>query len=87
MAGMTRAVKSAIRVLEILEYFDRRHSEATVTDIARELKYPQSSTSILLQNLTGLGYLQRGSTGKTYVPTTRVTLLGSWLAPMESPSG
>lgn len=84
---MTRAVKSAIRVLEILEFFDRRHGEATVTDIVRELKYPQSSTSILLQNLTELGYLQRGSTGKTYVPTARVTFLGSWIAPMETPTG
>lgn len=84
---MTRAVKSAIRVLEVLEYFDRRQREATVTDIARELKYPQSSTSVLLRNLTDLGYLQRGSGGNTYVPTTRVTLLGSWIAPMETPSG
>ena len=84
---MTRAVKSAIRVLEILEFFDRRHSEATVSDIARELRYPQSSTSILLQNLTELGYLQRGSTGKAYVPTIRVTVLGSWIAPMEKPGG
>ena len=84
---MTRAVKSAIRVLEVLEFFDRRRGEATVTDIARELRYPQSSTSILLQNLTELGYLQRGSTGKAYVPTIRVTDLGSWIAPMEKPGG
>ena len=84
---MTRAVKSAIRVLEVLEFFDRRQGEATVTDIARELRYPQSSTSILLQNLAKLGYLQRGSTGKAYVPTIRVTLLGSWIAPIETPSG
>ena len=86
MAVMTRQVKSAIRVLEILEFFDRRRHEATVMEVSQDLGYPQSSTSILLHNLTTLGYLQRGMDGKTFVPTLRVTILGSWIAPTEVPS-
>lgn len=87
MASLNRPVKSAVRVLEIFEYFDRRRCEATVTEVAEELRYPQSSTSILLQNLAELGYLQRGTDSKTYVPTIRVAVLGSWIAPMEIPTG
>lgn len=36
---MTRAVKSAIRVLEIPGFFDRRHGAAIATDFAREPRY------------------------------------------------
>lgn len=85
--AVTREVKSAIRVLEILEFFDRRRREATVMDVATELGYPQSSTSILLQNLAQRGYLQRRSGNRTYLPSMRVKLLGSWIAPTETPSG
>ncbi|MGD9941595.1 MAG: IclR family transcriptional regulator [Burkholderiaceae bacterium] len=80
---MNHSVKSAIRVLEILEYFDRHRHEATVTQIARELRYPQSSTSVLLQSLIETGYLQRGTLSKTFFPTLRVAVLGSWMAPGE----
>lgn len=87
MAHADRSVKSAVRVLEILEFFDRRRREATVKEIAQELDYPQSSTSVLLQTLTSLGYLHRGSSGRTFQPTLRVSVLGSWMAPTEAPSG
>lgn len=83
---MSRVVKSAVRVLEVFEYFDRRQAEATVNEICSELRYPQSSTSILLQNLVELGYLQRGVDGRTFLPTTRVTVLGSWIAPVQTPT-
>ena len=87
MAGVKDGVKSAVRVLEILEYFDRRRREATVKEIADELHFPQSSTSVLLQTLTSLGYLHRGANGRTFQPTLRVSVLGSWMAPTEAPSG
>lgn len=83
---MARSVKSAVRVLEVLEFFDRRQGEASVTEICKELRYPQSSTSILLNNLVDLGYLDRGLDGKAFIPTTRVTMLGSWIAPIQKPS-
>lgn len=80
-------VKSAIRVLEVFEFFDRVQREASVTEIARELGYPQSSTSVLLRNLADLGYLCHGADQRSYFPTPRVALLGSWIEPMVAPGG
>src|SRR5207253_1159749 len=76
-----RTIKSAHRVLEILEYFDREHRTATVMDLSRSLAYPQSSTSELLRCLTALGYLHYNRYRRTYSPTARVALLGSWVDP------
>lgn len=84
---MPRAVKSAVRVLEVLEFFDRLQRPATVVEIARGLGYPVSSTSILLGNLLELGYLQRAPDLRRYLPTARVTLLGAWIEPLFTPSG
>ena len=42
----------------MLEYFSHRHEPATVADIALQLSYPQSSTSVLLRTLVTLGYLE-----------------------------
>lgn len=76
-----RTIKSAKRVLEILEYFDQHHQNATVMDLSRSLNYPQSSTSELLRCLTRLGYLHHNRYRRTYCPTARVALLGSWVEP------
>lgn len=76
-----RTIKSAHRVLEILEYFDRKHKTATVMDLSRALSYPQSSTSELLRCLTRLGYLHYDRYERTYSPTARVALLGAWVEP------
>lgn len=76
-----RTIKSARRVLEILEYFDRGHRTATVMDMSRSLDYPQSSTSELLRCLAKLGYLHYNRARRTYSPTARVALLGSWVEP------
>lgn len=74
-------VKSARRVVEVFEYFDRDRRAATVTDISRALSYPQSSTSELLRSLTELGYLYHNRIRRTYSPTARVALLGAWVEP------
>lgn len=84
---MSRTVKSAVRVLEVLELFDRLQREATVTEIAHELGYPLSSTSMLLSNLLDRGYLRHGADKRSYFPTPRVTLLGSWVEPLLQPNG
>jgi DNA-binding IclR family transcriptional regulator len=84
---MARAVKSAIRVLEVLELFDRLQREASVSEIARELGYPVSSTSVLLGNLMEQGYLRHGPDKRSYFPTPRVSLLGAWIEPMLAPGG
>jgi len=73
-------VKSASRVLQILEFFDEVQRDARVGDIAARLGYPQSSTSVLLKSLVQLGYMDYDTKTHTYVPSQRVALLGSWLA-------
>ena len=72
-------VKSARRVLEILELFSQGLRKATVMTVANALTYPQSSTSVLLSSLATLGFLRFDPTDRTYSPTLRVMLLGSWL--------
>ena len=83
---MNANVKSAVRVLKVLEYFDGVRRPAGVTEVARELKFPASSTSGLLQSLVDLGYLVQDAR-RMYRPTPRVTLLGSWIDPQVAPDG
>jgi DNA-binding IclR family transcriptional regulator len=79
-------VKSAIRVLEVLEHFDAIQREASVTELARALGYPVSSTSVLLQSLAERGYLEQDAR-RLYRPTPRVALLGAWIDPQLTPDG
>jgi Transcriptional regulator len=72
-------VKSARRVIEVLEFLTSEAQEATVMDVARALGYPQSSTSMLLSSLEQLGYLQLSADKRSYSPTLRVMLLGARL--------
>src|SRR5258708_37546742 len=73
------AIKSAERALAILEYFREQRRAATVGEIATSLGLPQSSTSMLLKCLTSLGYLDYGAETRTFRPTYRVAVLGSWI--------
>lgn len=74
-------VKSAQRVLQVLEFFDEIRREATVMEIARALGMPQSSTTELMRTLVDMGYVSYLPEGRRYVPTHRVALLGSWIQP------
>lgn len=76
-----KMIKSAERVLTVLEYFTVERSEATVTDIVRAYGLPQSSTSELLRCLASLGYLAYDPRRRTFRPTARVALLGAWVLP------
>ncbi|RFB06265.1 IclR family transcriptional regulator [Parvularcula marina] len=76
-----KKIKSAQRVLEVLEYFNRDRRECTVMDIARTYGYPQSSTSELLSCLVALGYLRRDIWARTYKPAARVAMIGAWIQP------
>jgi DNA-binding IclR family transcriptional regulator len=78
MDASTHTVKSAQRVLEVIEYFTQDRPAASVTDISRALNYPQSSTSVLLRCLRQLGYLYYDRFNRTYRLTTRAALLGCW---------
>jgi DNA-binding IclR family transcriptional regulator len=72
-------VKSARRVLQVLEYFDEIRSDASVMEIARAMNMPQSSTTELLVCLSEMGYLSHDPYRRKYMPTHRVALLGSWI--------
>lgn len=76
-----KAIKSAQRVFEVLEFFDAEHPEASVSDISRRYGYPQSSASELVSYMVHLGYLRRGSRVRTFRPTMRVAMLGAWVQP------
>ncbi len=69
--------KIARRVIEVLEYFDDDHREATVMDIVRRYDRPQSSTSELLSSLVDLGLLCKDPYSRSYSPTPRAALLGA----------
>lgn len=74
-------VKSVARTLEILELFDEIRQPVNVVTVSEALNYPQSSTSALLRSLVTMGYLQFDARARTYFPTDRVPLLGSWVCP------
>ncbi|PZR70422.1 MAG: hypothetical protein DI537_48805, partial [Stutzerimonas stutzeri] len=71
-------VKSAGRVLQILEFFDDIRRPATSSEIAKAFGFPQSSTSQLLRSMLSEGYLQFDRDTRRYCPSMRVSLLGSW---------
>ena len=73
-------VKSAVRVLEVLDLFRQRRQPASLKEIADRLHYPPSSATVLLKNLTDLGYLSFDRTARTYFPTLRVAALGDWIS-------
>ncbi|MDE8653469.1 helix-turn-helix domain-containing protein [Novosphingobium album (ex Liu et al. 2023)] len=73
----TNKAKIARRVIEVLEYFDEAHREATVMDIVRRYNRPQSSTSELLSSLVELGLLHKDSHSRAYSLTPRAALLGT----------
>src|SRR5437879_3688440 len=74
-----RTVKSSDRTLALLELFSREQRAFTVSSVMKALKMPQSSASMLLQNLTRLGYLEYDRHHRTFCPSIRVALLGSWI--------
>lgn len=73
--------KIANRVIEVLDFFDDNHTEATVMDIVRRYNRPQSSTSELLSSLVNLGLLYKDPVSRSYSPTPRAALLGSTTQP------
>lgn len=72
-------VKSATRVLEVLEYFTLGQQPRSMSELANDLGYPQSSTTVLLKTLVNLGYLNFDRKSRVYFPTPKVTTLGDWI--------
>lgn len=74
------SVKSALRVLEILEGFAEAGHSLRLKDVATRLGYPISSTAALLKSLSEYGYLSFDRTSRHYFPSSRISELGSRLA-------
>jgi DNA-binding IclR family transcriptional regulator len=73
---MNDFVKSAARVLDILELLSVLDEPAGVSEVARSLGIPKSSAAALLETLLGRGYLAREGTGYRLAPPLRQ---GSWV--------
>lgn len=78
-AARSYSVKSAQRVLELLEFFAEWRAGATVNEICQSLGYPQSSTSILLRSLTDAGYFDHDARTGLYAPNVRLALATAWI--------
>ncbi|MEY4751789.1 MAG: hypothetical protein RIQ60_4003 [Pseudomonadota bacterium] len=76
---MTAPVKSAQRVLELLEFFADERRPAGVGVIAQTLGWPQSSTSVLLKGLAETGYFDLDARTGHYLPNVRIALATAWL--------
>ncbi|MHB1122183.1 MAG: IclR family transcriptional regulator [Ramlibacter sp.] len=72
-------VKSAARAIQVLEFFDAAKRASAVADVADHYGWPHSSTSALMRTLVSLGYLHYDASGRSYMPSMRVALLGDWL--------
>lgn len=82
MAAAPATVKSAVRVLALLEYFCSERAPRSLKAIVGALGYPQSSTTALLKSLVTEGYLNYDRVQRLYFPTLRVVALGDWIEPM-----
>lgn len=76
---MVTPVKSAVRVLEVLEYFQHQRRPCALKEICEALRYPQSSGTVLMKNLVTLGYLSYDRATRLYFPTLKVAALGDWV--------
>src|SRR5450830_1914306 len=79
MNNPTPQVKSAQRVLELLEFFAEERRPCSVGEISRSLGYPQSSTSVLLKSLALAGYLDHDTRSGLYIPNVRIALITAWI--------
>ncbi|MBY4596896.1 IclR family transcriptional regulator [Ottowia caeni] len=73
------AVKSARRAMELLEFFAEVRRPSTIKEISQSLGYPQSSTSVLLRDLTEAGWYDHDERTGMYTPSVRVLLTAEWI--------
>ncbi len=72
-------VKSAVRVLDLLEYAQRIQRPFKAVELRSALNWPASSTQMILETVVESGYLIFNSETKQYFPSPRVVTLGEWL--------
>lgn len=80
-----RSVKSAQRVLELIELLEQLGRPVSLAEIVRASGYPQSSTWMLVQTLMRMGYLCHNPDDGTYMPSLRLNMLGGWVHDLALP--
>ena len=70
-------VKSALRTVELLEYFAGHRGLHSLAELQQCLGYPKSSLYMLLRTLTDLGWIETDSTGTLYGIGLRALLVGT----------
>ncbi|MEU2081966.1 IclR family transcriptional regulator [Streptomyces albus] len=70
-------VKSAVRTVELLEFFAHRPGMHTLAGVQEAVGYPKSSLYMLLRTLTDLGWVETDATGTRYGIGVRALLVGS----------
>ncbi len=79
-ARTSDAVKSAVRVLEIFEFFYRVRKPARAVEITSYLGIPKSSANGLLKTLVERGYLTLDPKTREYFLSFRLVGFGNWLS-------
>lgn len=72
-------VKSARRVMAVLELFERERRPLTAKEVRAALTLAPSSGAAILKSLVALGYLDYARESRTYFPTMRIASLGAWV--------
>ncbi len=76
--GTEDVIKSAFRTLTLFEFFADIQRDASISEMMKALKIPQSSLSVLVRFCTDMGYLAYNPDSRTYYPTLRLHYLSSW---------
>ncbi|CAL9383122.1 IclR family transcriptional regulator [Streptomyces sp. enrichment culture] len=70
-------VKSAVRTVELLEYFAKSPGMHTLAAVQEAVGYPKSSLYMLLRTLVELGWVETDATGTRYGIGVRALLVGT----------
>jgi IclR family acetate operon transcriptional repressor len=70
-------VKSAVRTVELLEFFANRPGMHSLAEVQEAVGYPKSSLYMLLRTLVDLGWVETESTGTRYGIGVRALLVGT----------
>jgi DNA-binding IclR family transcriptional regulator len=70
-------VKSAVRTVELLEFFAGRPGMHSLAAVQEAVGYPKSSLYMLLRTLTELGWIETDTTGTRYGIGVRALLVGT----------
>src|SRR3954454_930013 len=75
--GAGSQVKSAVRTVELLEYFAGRPGMHSLAAVQEAVGYPKSSLYMLLRTLVELGWVETDATGTRYGIGVRALLVGT----------